>query len=81
MAAPQLIVLHDTEGYQYGHADVPLARPTPPAGSIEHALSPDDRVSAVVGFVVPSDAVIDEVIYEPPYAVRRIALADLAKPT
>ena len=77
MAAPQFIVLHDTDGYQYGHADVPLAPADAARELKEHTLSPDDRVSGVVGFVVPKDAVINEVIYEPPYAVRRVALADL----
>lgn len=77
MAAPQFIVLHDSDGYQYGHAEVPLAPGDATRELKEHTLSPDDRVSGVVGFIVPADAVIDEVIYEPPYAVRRIALADL----
>ena len=32
---------------------------------------------ASLAFAVPSSAVIDQVLYEPPYAVRRIPLADL----
>ena len=49
---PQFIVLHDTDGNQYGHANVPLAG-TPREEPLEHTLSPDDRVSGVVGFGDP----------------------------
>ncbi len=74
--APQFIVLHDTDGNQYGHANVPLGTDAT-RELLEHTLSPDDRVSGVVGFAVPQDAVIDSVIYEPPYGVRRVALAQV----
>ena len=49
---PQFIVLHDTDGNQYGHANVPLGRDAT-RELLEHTLSPDDRVSGVVGFVDP----------------------------
>jgi hypothetical protein len=79
-AAPWFIVLHDKQGNQWGYETLAL----PPDASIgevaNRLLGPEDRISGVVGFAVPRSAVIDRVLYEPPYAVRRVPLAKV-RPT
>ena len=77
-SAPWLIVIHDTDGNQWGYAELSLPPDSPSRQVANRRLGPDDRISGVVGFAIPAAAVIDEVLYEPPYAVRRVPLASLA---
>ncbi len=76
-SAPWFIVLHDTDGNQWGYTEIALPPDAPTREVANRRMGPDDRISGVVGFAIPKDAVIDEVIYEPPYAARRIPIADL----
>jgi hypothetical protein len=77
-SAPWFIVLHDTEGNQWGYQEDTVLPPDAVLGELlNRTLGPEDRSSGVVAFVVPRSAVIDQVVYEPPYARRRIPLADV----
>jgi hypothetical protein len=70
------LLVRDTDGYLWGRGSVTLPAETPIPELTAQSLAPGDRTSGVVGFVVPADAVIDELLYQPESG-RLIVLADL----
>lgn len=75
-ADPAGLLLVDDKGILYPPAWVPRKPDQLMQDLDRQALSPTDRVSGVVGYAVPSDAVVRSIVYAPE-ADRFITVADL----
>ncbi len=73
-ANPGGIVLLDTDGFLWESSDIPRP-PGAPRGVQGQELSPGDRVSGPIGYVVPRSAVIDQIIYRSEAGTRLTTLA------
>jgi hypothetical protein len=60
---PRQIQLQDANGYLYGPAGVPRPADSVSPDLQSQTLSPFDRVSGVVGYVLPEDASIVRIVY------------------
>ena len=78
-ASPGQVTLRDADGFLWGNATVPREDDAFPELS-SHTLAPDDRISGVIGFIVPEDAELTTIYYQPESG-RVIVLADLAQET
>jgi len=75
-AQPYQIQLQDTDGATYtsGYVARPADVQVPDLQSV--TMAPDNRISGFIGFIVPSEAVIDRVILAPTWD-RMLDIADL----
>lgn len=66
-AQPYQIVLQDDDGIMYATQYVP--RPAEAVSTMPdlqgQLMAPDNRISGAIGFVIPADAVIDRILYQP----------------
>ena len=87
-AQPWQIVLQDTDGFLYSSAYVPRppcrsgAEPPCESGDADipdlqgQTMAPDNRISGAITYVIPAEATLDRVVYQPSFD-RLIELADL----
>ena len=75
-ADPYDILLLDTEGFLWGLGSVTQPSEGPIEELSSQSLAPGDRTSGAVPFVVPADAVIDQILYQPESG-RLVGLAEL----
>ena len=75
-ADPGDVLLQDTDGYLWGNTDVPRSQDSLPRDLRTQGLSAGDRVTGVVGFVVPTSAVIDRILYQAASGQQLVALLD-----
>jgi hypothetical protein len=73
---PYDIILRDDSGFIYTPSNVyaPPEHPVPPLES--QTMSPGDRVSGFIGYSVPADAALSEILYYPESG-RMVTLADV----
>jgi hypothetical protein len=75
-ADPYDLLLRDSNGFLYGLGSV--YRPDSVIPDLQsQTMAPGNRVSGFIGYPVPADAVIEEVVYQP-QSDRRVVIADLA---
>ena len=72
-ADPGGVLLHDSNGFLWEHAEV-VRPPEAPTDVQGQELSPGDRVSGPIGYVVPKSAVIDQIIYRSEAGTRLTTL-------
>jgi hypothetical protein len=75
-AQPWQVVPQDTNGYLYSYGYVPRPADAVIPDLQGQTMAPGNRISGVIGYVVPADAQIDQVFYAPA-SDRSITLADL----
>ena len=75
-AHPSDIILQDTDGFLWSYTDVTRPADATPKELQSQDLAAGDRVSGVIGFVVPKSSIIDQVFYQPPSGGRLITLVD-----
>jgi hypothetical protein len=75
-AEPYDLAVRDSSGFIHTAASVypPPGHPVPPLEG--QTMSPGDRISGLVGFAIPADRQISEVLYYPESG-RMVTLADL----
>ncbi|MBA3416540.1 MAG: DUF4352 domain-containing protein [Chloroflexia bacterium] len=75
-ADPYDLHFQDTDGYLWSLTSVPRPADVVIPELQSQTMAPGNRVSGVVGFVVPEDAELDQIFYQPESG-RLILLADL----
>ena len=75
-AQPYQVVLHDADGYIYTPSSVPRPADVTMPELQGQTMAPGNRISGFIGYSVPADAVLDEVLFVP-HTYRAIGLADL----
>lgn len=75
-AEPYQIALQDTQGFTWAPGYVPRPADAPIPDFQGQTMSPGNRISGMIGFVVPDAAVIDHILYIPTSS-RQIVLTDL----
>ena len=63
-ADPWSIWLHDSEGWLYSPAYVPRPADQVQPDLQSQDLAPGNRISGFVGYTIPADATLDEIVYE-----------------
>jgi hypothetical protein len=74
--SPYNLRLRDTDGNMVNPSTVYRPQPVTVPDLQPQTLAPGNKVSGVIGFVVPEDAQIDDILYLP-HSYRFITLADL----
>jgi hypothetical protein len=74
-ANPNHVLLHDTDGDLFAPTYVPRPADVVIPDLQAQTMAPGNRVSGFIGYVVPGDATIDEVLYQPDTS-RSIVLVD-----
>jgi len=75
-ADPYDVVLRDSNGFL--HSIAFFTRPDSVIPDLQaQTMAPGNRISGFVGFEVPADAVIEQVVYQP-QSDRKVVIADLA---
>ena len=64
-AEPSRVRIQDSAGFIYGPVDISRPPDALPLVVEDQLLQPGDRVSGLIGFELPKDAVIDEIQYSP----------------
>jgi hypothetical protein len=73
---PDLVWLHDTDGWLYSPSYIPRPADVIQPDLQSQTLAPGNRISGFIGYAIPEAAVIDEIIYVPD-SYRAIPLVDL----
>jgi hypothetical protein len=75
-ADPQDVVVRDASGILYYRGSVPRPPEVLVPELQSQSLAPGNRISGVIGYVLPADAAIDDILYQPE-TYRFVPLADL----
>jgi hypothetical protein len=62
-ASPHYAVVRDTDGYLYNPQFVPRPADDPVPDLQAQTLAPGNRISGFVGYILPADAAIDDILY------------------
>ena len=75
-AEPYNIVVHTTDGHLYQPGYVPRPTGAKPVDFQGQVMDPGNRISGAIGYLLPADATIDDIRFQPS-SDRSIILADL----
>ena len=75
-AQPYHVALMDADGVLYTTQYVPRPADAQISDLQSQLMAPDDRVSGIVSFVMPAEATLDRIVYQPAYD-RLVELVDL----